>query len=157
MKNDSHQDTTADFLVVGYGNTLRSDDGVGVKVAAAVGELALPGVAVLACHQLTPELAEPISTARAVVFVDAAADDSTEVQLRPLAPADGAQLMAHAADPRSLLAFAQQHFGRCPPAWWLTIPVENLNFGESLSPRAEQGRKAAVAHIQELQRQFCIR
>lgn len=150
MKNDSHQVASADFLVIGYGNTLRSDDGVGAKVAVAVEELALTGVTVLACHQLTPELAEPISAARAVVFVDASADASTEVQLRPLEPADGAQLMAHAADPRTLLAMAKQLFGRCPPAWWLTIPVENLGFGEELSPVARRGFEKAVREIKNL-------
>lgn len=140
----------AGLLVIGYGNTLRSDDGVGPRVAAAVDELGLPGVAALVRHQLTPELAEPISSARAVVFVDAAADASTEVRLRPLEPADGAQLMAHAADPRSLLAFAQQLFGRCPPAWWLTIPVENLGFGEELSPVARRGCEIALDKIRTL-------
>jgi len=140
----------AGLLVIGYGNTLRSDDGVGAKVAAAVDELGLPGVAALVRHQLTPELAEPISSARTVVFVDAAADASTEVRLRPLEPADGAQLMAHAADPRSLLAFAQQLFGRCPPAWWLTIPVENLGFGEELSPVARRGYEIALDKIRTL-------
>jgi hydrogenase maturation protease len=139
-----------DFLVIGYGNTLRSDDGVGAKVAAAVAELDLPGVVALVLHQLTPELAETISEARAVVFVDAAVDASTEVQMRQLEPAEGAQLMAHAADPRSLLAFAQQLFGRCPPAWWLTIPAENLEFGEELSPLARRGYKTALDKIRTL-------
>ncbi len=150
MRNDPRQTANGDFLVIGYGNTLRSDDGVGAKVAAAVAELALPGVAALVRHQLTPELAEPISSARAVVFVDAAADASTEVQVRTLEPAEGAQLMAHAADPRSLLAFAQQLFRRCPPAWWLTIPVENLGFGEELSPMARRGFQTALDKIRAL-------
>jgi len=138
------------LLVIGYGNTLRSDDGVGAKVAAAIDEMALPGVAALVRHQLTPELAETISEARAVVFVDAAADTSTEVQVRQLEPADGAQLMAHAADPRSLLAFAKQFFGRCPPSWWLTIPVANLEFGEELSPLARRGYETALEKIRAL-------
>ena len=155
MSKDLAGSQIADFLVIGYGNPLRSDDGVGPKVAEAVEALHLPGLVVIACHQLTPELAEAVSEARAVVFVDAAADASTEVQLRQLEPAADTQLMAHAADPRSLLALAQQLFGRCPPAWWLTIPVENLEFGESLSPRAEEGRELALAHIQKLHHQFC--
>ncbi|MGD0746146.1 MAG: hydrogenase maturation protease [Verrucomicrobiota bacterium] len=150
MRENPQETAAADFLVIGYGNTLRSDDGVGAKVAAAVAELALPGVVALARHQLTPELAEPISGARAVVFVDAAADASTEVQVRQLEPADGAQLMAHAADPRSLLAFARQLFGRCPPAWWLTIPVENLGFGEELSPLARRGFQTALDQVRTL-------
>ena len=150
MSEKAAQTQSAVLLVIGYGNTLRSDDGVGAKVAAAIDELALPGVAALVRHQLTPELAEPISEARAVVFVDAATDASTEVQLRPLEPADGAQLMAHAADPRSLLAFARQLFGRCPPAWGLTIPVENLEFGEELSPLARRGFQTALEQVKRL-------
>lgn len=150
MSGNSRQTAGADFLVIGYGNTLRSDDGVGAKVAAAVAELGLPGVVALVRHQLAPELAEPISEAHAVVFVDAAVDAATEVQMRQLEPADGAQLMAHAADPRTLLAFAKQLFGRCPPAWWLTIPVENLGFGEELSPLARRGYETALEKIRAL-------
>ncbi len=150
MSENSHQTAGADFLVIGYGNTLRSDDGVGAKVAAAVAELALPGVVAIVRHQLTPELAEPISSARAVVFVDAAVDAATEIQVRQLEPAEGAQLMAHAADPRTLLTLARQLFGRCPPAWWLTIPVENLDFGEELSPLACRGFQTALDKIRTL-------
>ena len=94
VNEEQTKNETGDFLVIGYGNTLRSDDGVGAKVAAAVAELALPGVVALVLHQLTPELAETISEARAVVFVDAAVDAATEVQVRQLEPAEGAQLMA---------------------------------------------------------------
>ena len=43
---------------------LRGDDGVGPRVAEAVGHLRLPGVRTLICPLLSPELAEPISRAR---------------------------------------------------------------------------------------------
>lgn len=123
------------LLVIGYGNTLRSDDGVGPKTAEAVAALNLPGVQALACDLLTPELADPVSRAGWVVFVDAAVDAPREVQLRPLRPADSSQIMAHAADPRTLLALARDVFGRAPEAWWLTIPIQNLAIGEDLSTR----------------------
>jgi hydrogenase maturation protease len=45
-----------DLLVIGYGNELRSDDGVGPRVARAVAEWRLPGVEAIAVHQLTLEL-----------------------------------------------------------------------------------------------------
>jgi hydrogenase maturation protease len=138
------------FLVIGYGNTLRRDDGVGPKVAEAVHALNLPGVRAIACHQLTPELAEPISQSRVAVFVDAAADASTEVQIRKLEPDESPQVMTHATDPQTMLALARDLFGHTPEAWWLTIPVENLGFGEGLSAGAEAGLKAAIAHIREL-------
>jgi hydrogenase maturation protease len=118
------------FLVIGYGNTLRRDDGVGPKVAEAVAALALPGLSTLAVAQLTPELAEPIAQARCVVFVDAAMDAPREVQLRQLEPAASSQVMAHAAHPRTMLALARDVFGHAPEAWWLTVPAVDLGFGE---------------------------
>jgi hypothetical protein len=50
-----------EILVIGYGNTLRGDDGVGPRVAEAIEELNLPGVRTLVCQLLTPEFADPIA------------------------------------------------------------------------------------------------
>ncbi|MEP7055497.1 MAG: hydrogenase maturation protease [Actinomycetota bacterium] len=63
---------TAGPLVVGYGNPLRSDDGLGWHAAETLGsDPRLDGVLVLQRHQLTPELALDISAATVVVLVDA--------------------------------------------------------------------------------------
>ena len=139
-----------DLLVIGYGNTLRRDDGVGPAVAETIAALALPGVEALACPLLAPELAATLAQARRVVFVDAAIDSPREVQLRPLAPADSSQIMAHAADPRTMLALARDVFGHTPQAWWLTIPAEDLAIGEGFSPAVDQGLVTAVAEIRRL-------
>ena len=143
------------LLVIGYGNTLRSDDGVGPRVAEAVGALRLPGVRTLICQQLSPEHAEPVSRAASVIFVDAAVDIPSEVQFRKLEPNNSSQLMAHAADPRTMLALARDVFGGAPEAWWLTIPAKKLDFGEELSPEAEAGFREALRRIQSLAEQFC--
>ena len=143
------QEPPAGLLVIGYGNTLRRDDGVGPRVADAVAALALPGVRALACPLLTPELADPVSRARVAIFVDAAVDAPREVQLRKLAPADTSQIMAHAASPATLLALARDVFGHAPEAWWLTIPVEDLGIGEELSAFARRGLETAVEEIKQ--------
>lgn len=140
----------SNLLVIGYGNTLRGDDGVGPRVAEAVGSMGLPGVRTLICQQLSPEHADPISQADVVIFVDAAVDAPDEVQLRQLEPNESSQLMAHAADPRTLLALARDVFGHCPRAWWLTIPAVNLEFSETLSSGTQRGLKEAVEKIQTL-------
>lgn len=137
-----------EILVIGYGNTLRGDDGVGLRVAEAVGHLRLPGVRTLVCPLLTPELADPISRAGTVIFVDAAVDASDEVQWRRLEPNETSQLMAHAADPRTMLALARDVFERTPEAWWLTIPAVDLRFREELSPETQLGFEDAVEKIQ---------
>lgn len=140
----------AGVLVIGYGNTLRGDDGVGPRVAEAIGRLQLPGVRALICPLLTPELADPISRAGKVIFVDAAVDAPQEVQWRRLEPKASSQLMAHAADPRTMLALARDVFGHVPEAWWLTIPAVELGFSEELTPAAQQGLAEAVQKIQAL-------
>ena len=146
---DAASKSDCGLLVIGYGNELRGDDGVGPKVAAALEQMQLPGVRTLVCHQLTPELAEPVSRASRVVFVDAAVDASA-VQMRELKPAETRRITAHAADPRTLLALAQEVFGHCPAAWWLTIPIETTDFGGELSPFARRGLQLAMEKIQTL-------
>ena len=145
-----------DFLVIGYGNTLRRDDGVGVKVAEAVAEMDLPGVSVIARHQLVPELAGPISQMRGVIFVDANAGAAEKVEFDFVEPSTNAQILAHAVNPSSLLALAKKLFGKSPKAWTLAIPAEDFGFGDGLSPRAEEGFRAALAQIRALaQDNFC--
>jgi hydrogenase maturation protease len=138
------------FLVIGYGNTLRADDGVGPRVAEAVEALHLSGVRTMTCQQLSPEHADPISQADNVIFVDASIDDPQEVLFRELDPSETSQLMAHAADPCTMLALSRDVFGHTPRAWWLTIPATNLEFSETLSPQTQRGLTEAVQKIQQL-------
>ncbi len=140
----------SDLLVVGYGNTLRRDDGVGPRVAEAVEALHLDGVRTLACPQLTPELADPLSRAGTAIFVDASVDGQRRISLRRLDPSDSSQILAHAADPCTLLALARDAFGRAPDAWMLEVPAEEIGFGERLSPKAERGLREAVRGVRRL-------
>ena len=136
-------------LVIGYGNTLRRDDGVGVEVAQAIEEMNLPCVSVITRHQLVPELAAPISEADAVIFVDAQAGADGKAALHPIEPAQSSQLMAHAADPPSLLALAKQAFGGSPKAWTLAVPVNDFDFGFGLSRHTEKNLRGAVKMIRQ--------
>jgi len=89
-----------------------------------------------------------VSRAEKVIFVDAAVDAANEVQWRKLVPNETSQLMAHAANPRTMLALARDVFGRAPEAWWLTIPAVDLGFHEEFSTTAQQGFAEAVEKIQ---------
>ena len=85
-----------------------------------------------------------------MIFVDAAVDAPAEVQLRRLTPNDSPQLLAHAADPRTMLALSRDVFGHVPQARWLTIPAVKMEFSEALTPEAQRGCAEAVAKIQNL-------
>lgn len=154
MNTDAPVKIEAELLVIGYGNSLRRDDGVGLRVAEAIEGLQLPGVRTLVCQLLTPEFADPIARARRVIFVDAAVDRTDGVHFRKLEPGETSQLIAHAADPRTMLALARDVFGHAPEAWWLTIPAVNLDFSEDLTPEAQRGCDEAVKKIFELNRVF---
>jgi hydrogenase maturation protease len=141
---------SSELLVIGYGNTLRRDDGVGPRVADMVEDLRLAGVRTISCPQLTPELADPLSQAGAAVFVDVAADPADRVRMRRLDASGSSQVLAHASDPQTLLALSRDVFGRAPDAWMLTVPAEDLAFGEQLSPTARRGVAGAVRAIRAL-------
>jgi hydrogenase maturation protease len=132
------------ILIIGYGNALRGDDGVGPRVAEAL--RGAPGVEAVAVHQLTPEWAEPISRAGLVVFIDAAAGGRAgEVRCIPLAATPG-RPGSHETTPAGLLAMAADWFGRCSLAYMVTIGGESFAVGEGLSAAVE----AAVPEAREL-------
>jgi hydrogenase maturation protease len=136
------------LLVIGYGNELRGDDGVGPYVARAVGAWGRKGVAAVVVHQLVPELAEALSRAEVAVFVDAG-PGAGECEVRPLT-VSGGPAVGHALNPGWLLAAAREWYGRAPIAWMITVPAERLEHGEGLSARAARGAAAALSQIAAL-------
>ena len=103
--SDPRPGTVGTMLVIGYGNSLRSDDGAGPTVAAAVALWDIPGVVSVAVHQLTPELAELLPHAELAIFVDARLANGGEcVEARPLETPEETGLYGHVCDPSSLLA-----------------------------------------------------
>lgn len=141
-------------LVIGYGNTLRSDDGAGQHIAETIATWNLDQVQVLSVHQLTPELAEPLATVHTAIFVDvyAANVSDTAVQVIELLPSRSPTVatLGHTADPRSLLVLTQQLYSTAPLSWWVLVPAINFEFGEALSPVAQQGIEAALEQIKQL-------
>jgi hydrogenase maturation protease len=115
------------ILVIGYGNPFRQDDGIGYLAALRAGGLAV--------HQLTPELAEPISRADLVIFVDADRDlwpgAVTETEL---SPAEAAAQFTHHVAPETLMALAQSLYGRSPKAKMIHAGGEWYGLGDDLSP-----------------------
>jgi len=141
------------YLVIGYGNTLRSDDGAGFWVAEKVATWNLANVRSVSVHQLTPELADDIANADTVLFVDALpiSDEITgEVKIEALTPEGTTGTFVHSSHPRSLLWLSQAIYGKAPTAYWILIPAVNFEFSENLSAIAEAGVIKALETIQYL-------
>lgn len=144
-------------LVIGYGNPLRTDDGLGwIVVQRLRSELArdrfLGDVAVLAEHQLTPELAEPISRARVVIFVDAREGDRPgRVDCRAVAPVgDGSLAFSHDVDPPSLVQMARLLYGACPTAVIISVDGEDFGYGTNLSPVVRAAVPEVIQRIRDV-------
>jgi hydrogenase maturation protease len=143
----------SDALVIGYGNEMRGDDGLGPYVAKSVSTEDFPGVRVLTARQLLPEFAADLAQAKVVVFVDASVESSENgVSVRFLAVEDMMGWSTHHADPRALLALAQTIYGRTPEAWWLTVVGRHFEFGEGLSEVAVRNARQAIRRLKSLLR-----
>jgi len=141
------------FIVIGYGNDLRSDDGIGPRVAKEVEAWGVPNVKSLALHQLTPEIAETIKDVYGVIFVDACKLPVQEVQVLTIEAEETGKSMTHNVDPRSLLALSQTLYNSHPHAWSINVPAVNFEMGETLSSVAEQGVLEALEKIDFILRQ----
>jgi hydrogenase maturation protease len=125
----------ARVLIVGFGNPLRCDDGVGWHVAQRLsGELSRTDVQVVARQQLAPEIADFASRAERVLFVDAARSGKPGSLLcRKVTPADPPETYSHELSPAAVLKMAEELYGRCPPAFLLTTAGENFETGDAMS------------------------
>ena len=102
MASCSTRCAVADILVIGYGNELRGDDGIGPRVAEAIAAAHHPGVRVVSCFQLVPELAADLAKARLAVFVDALTGfGRTGVELRRITAEETSDWSTHTGDPRA--------------------------------------------------------
>jgi hydrogenase maturation protease len=123
-------------LIIGYGNPLRGDDGFGWHAALRLRDLIHDaGIEILAIHQLTPELMDPISRARRVVFIDAAVggDPGTLTVTTLETTGSPPPAFTHFATPAALLQGARSLYGANPEALLITVVGLDFELGEELS------------------------
>jgi len=144
------------FLIVGYGNPLRSDDAVGWHIAQELSrelscELPRDDVQVIATQQLTPEIAEVASRTEQVLFIDAARDGAPgSVKCEPILPASSTSRHSHELSPAAILKLAKDLYGRYPTAQLLTIVGESFETGETMSPSVLAAVPTAMAQVRRL-------
>ncbi len=146
----------ARVLILGYGNPLRTDDGLGWRAAE---ELALrfssDNVEVRTCHQLLPEMVDLLSQADTIFFVDAAQDgEPGELRCLPLSPETGAVRFTHQLSPAVMLGWSQHLYGRCPRAFLVSISGGCFALGEKLSPVVADTLPRLTALVEQLANRF---
>jgi hydrogenase maturation protease len=139
----------ARILIVGIGNPLRSDDGLGWHVARErLRELARDDIQVVATQQLTPEISDMASRAELVLFIDAARSGNPgTLRCEQITPAAPAGRHSHDLSPAGILKLAQELYGRCPAAYILTVAGESFATGDTLSAAVAGAIPALKAQI----------
>lgn len=147
---------TARTLIVGFGNPLRGDDGVGWAAAEQLeSRLSDPGVSILACHQLTPELAADAARVDRLVLIDASSEATPgSVVVEKLEPSEmPSNSFSHHLRPTDLLDCARQLYGSCPEAWMVSIGGESFEHGDELSAAVAAALPEAIARAESLVKQ----
>jgi hydrogenase maturation protease len=109
---------------------------VGWQVADQLLKNSEGSIKVLTAHQLMPELAEPISEADLVIFVDACYDGQPgswqcePIEVHPVMP----QAFAHYFTPMSLLGYANSIFNARPEGLLISVAAGSFDCGETLTP-----------------------
>lgn len=124
-------------LIVGYGNTLRGDDGLGRVVADRLTQLDLPGVTVLSIHQLTIDLAMQLTGFEQVILIDALAGvEPGIIEVSDVQPLNTMPGISHYVSPGELLLATQTLYGHFPSMILIGVGAETFD-NEGLSPAVE--------------------
>lgn len=136
-------------LLIGYGNTLRSDDGAGAVVAEEVAALNIPGVDTRVCQQLQLDLVPDFLAYRRVILVDAAVSGESVV-IRRISPktADGSS--THHITPEVLLQTAKNLYDAELEMYLCAVRGSVFSFGTALSPETRVHCTHAVQLISML-------
>jgi hydrogenase maturation protease len=141
-------------LIIAYGNPMRCDDGIAWRAADALeGKFSSMDVEILRTHQLTPELAEAVSRAEGVIFVDAAVPRERQpgdIHACELDLPAGPARFSHQLSPDAVLALASQLYAAHPRSFVVTLTGQNFEHGESISAVVASSLPALVARIDEL-------
>jgi hydrogenase maturation protease len=133
-------------LIVACGSPLRCDDGLAWRAVEELYRLHLSqDVEIIAQHQLTPELASPVSQVERVLFLDAAScGQPGELKCEPVLPLRASGAFTHDFSPANILGLAQELYGRAPQAFVISLNGECFDHGETISATVEAGLPTLV-------------
>ena len=134
------------ILVLGFGNPIRADDGLGPAFAARIARLGLAGVETQSRLQLGVEDAALVAQYDVVLFADALAGGTAPFMCRRLRLARRVDLGTHTVDPPQVLRLARLLYAARVRAYLLAIRGYEFDaFREGLSARARRNLAQAVA------------
>jgi hydrogenase maturation protease len=143
-----------DILVLGIGNLLMKDEGIGIHIIRRLSSETIPGIDLMDGGTGGLHLLDPVQSHKKVIVIDASLDEFPAGTVRVLHPKFAMdfprQLSAHEIGFKDLIDAATIS-GKLPEMHLVAISVKD--FGEmsmDLSPEAEEAIPEAIARVMEL-------
>jgi hydrogenase maturation protease len=142
----------SDLLVVGVGNPLRQDDGVGPLLVRRLQERFGPELHALELAELDVSLAAELASYEELLVLDAAVGSASRpYSLERLAEAPALStprgFASHSFDWGFLLGVTRELYGRAPRADLLAIHGADFGLGEGLSSVCQANAEAALGFL----------
>jgi hydrogenase maturation protease len=148
----------AQVLIIGLGNPLRGDDGLGWHAVQQLRKtLPLENVEMITCHQLTPELAEAMARSKRVIFIDAAVGEPPgeinlgQLNLGKINPTSmPPPVFSHRLDPLGLMQYSRELYGTWPEAFTVSLNGQAYGYAEKLSDPVQSSLSAVLQLVEDL-------
>lgn len=139
-------------LVIGYGNSLRGDDGIGIAAAEQLRDtIQNSRVRIITCQQLTPELANEMSKVDRVIMIDAAKGETPgQVTVTKIETSNDSATFTHELQPSTLLACSQELYGKNPATYLVSVTGYSFDFSDELSDGVTLIMPQVLTRIREL-------
>jgi hydrogenase maturation protease len=140
-------------LIIAIGNVARGDDGAAHRVAALLGEAALPAeTRILTATGLDVAMAADVADASRLIVVDALRRESPAVTVEALVAGTAAH-SGHSIDGPGLLAVTEALYGVTPEAHVVAVAAPEMGHGEVLSATARAASEEAARIIVDMVRE----
>lgn len=134
------------IAIVGIGNALRSDDGLGNYITETIEQLQIKNVKTFIVHQLQIELLEELQDFNSVIFVDASLKNE-EVIFEEIKQDLSVASSSHRISAEMLVQLSKKLYQKQIHFYSCAVKGYYFNMGESISPQAKANAKKAIEKI----------
>lgn len=135
-------------LIIGVGNTIRGDDGIGPYICSCIEALQLGGIKTRITQQLQTDMVDELLEYHQIIIADAAIH-SEDILFYAVDSTTSPAASSHHSNPAMLVALAQQLYNKKLPIMVCSVKGEVFEMSDQLSPAAKERADKAVVMISE--------
>jgi hydrogenase maturation protease len=139
------------ILLIGYGNPIRGDDGLGPAIADFFEKKKIAGLTIDSDYQLTVEDSSQVAENDIVIFADASLDCSEPFSFKPVLAKEGSNISTHSVEPCDVMFLAEKLFSAKTKGYVLGIRGYDFQqFKEDLTEKAKSNLQKAADFIEKI-------